>query len=359
MNTCVPIVGRRRENQRRWDVHHQGDVRESRGTNPIAGGRTGCLESEGDMPISRVPKQTKDDTGIDRGIEFELTDPVCSFDDVILPQRVRDQIEDALALFRYKDLIYGKWRLAEVMKKPAGICMNLYGVSGTGKTMTANAIADELGMKILRVDYARIESKYVGETSKNISNLFKVATESGALLLFDEADALLSKRVTDMSSATDVSVNQTRTVLLMELDRYSGIAVFTTNFIENYDHAFMRRIPYHIHFDYPSLDARVAILDHYLQNTIPNRINRERVAGQYPLMTGSDAANATLLAALNLARKGGRCLSEEDFTESLERTLANRKQKSVAVNVTVEQRDVSEDYALSQINEGVSRSILG
>ena len=103
------------------------------------------------------------------------------------------------------------------------------------KRWRANAIASQLGFKLLRVNYADIESKFVGETSKNLERLFSIAKEKHAVLLFDEADALLSKRVTDMTSATDVSVNQTRSVLLTLLDGYDGMVIFTTNFISNYD----------------------------------------------------------------------------------------------------------------------------
>ena len=97
--------------------------------------------------------------------------------------------------------------LGEKIQKRAGI--NLYGPSGTGKSVTAHAIAAQLGRDILTVDYSQIESKYVGETSKNLTEMFDYAKKSEAIIFFDEADALLSKRVNNMSSSTDVSVNQT------------------------------------------------------------------------------------------------------------------------------------------------------
>lgn len=101
--------------------------------------------------------------------------------------------------------------------------------------MAAHAIANALGKRMLPVDYAEIESKYVGETAKNLTALFRVAAEHEAIIFFDEADALLSKRVSNMSSATDVSVNQTRSVLLTLLNDYKGIVLFATNYIHNYD----------------------------------------------------------------------------------------------------------------------------
>ena len=114
-----------------------------------------------------------------------------------------------------------KWGLSERFSQQDGLAVNLYGPPGTGKTMAAHAIVDALHAKMICVDYADIESKYVGETSKNLSKLFQIAEAQNAVIFFDEADALLSKRVTNMTSATDVSVNQTRSVLLNLLNQCS------------------------------------------------------------------------------------------------------------------------------------------
>lgn len=145
---------------------------------------------------------------------------------------------------------------------------------------------------MLRVNYAEIESKYVGETSKNLERMFTVARLNHSIILFDEADALLSRRVTDMTSATDVSVNQTRSVLLTLLDGYDGMVIFTTNFISNYDPAFMRRIPFHIKFELPNEAQRIALLQHYLTGTIPNQghgFTAERANDLYDRSTGHNA----------------------------------------------------------------------
>lgn len=120
--------------------------------------------------------------------------------------------------------------------------------------MAAHAIAHELNKPLIAVNYAEIESKYVGETSKNITALFNTAKEQDAIIFFDEADAMLSRRVTNMSHATDVSVNQTRSVLLTLMNDHEGLIIFTTNFVSNYDPAFMRRILSHILFDLPNAD---------------------------------------------------------------------------------------------------------
>lgn len=115
-----------------------------------------------------------------------------------------------------------------------------------------HAIANGLGKKLVCVNYADIESKYVGDTGKNLISLFQFAEEKDCIIFLDEADALLSKRVTDMSRSTEVSVNQTRSVLLTQLNEYKVMVIFVTNFISSYDNAFMRRIQFYVKFNLPN-----------------------------------------------------------------------------------------------------------
>lgn len=175
--------------------------------------------------------------------------------------------------------------------------MNLYGPPGTGKTMAAHAITSALEKQMICVDYAEIESKYVGETSKNLSRLFQTAKEQDAVIFFDEADALLSKRVTNMTSATDVSVNQTRSVLLNLLNQYQGVILFATNFIQNFDAAFLRRIKYHIPFHLPDEAMRERLWRMY----IPEKCPAGRTAGTWP-GNSPVSAEATLQTLCSLRR---------------------------------------------------------
>ena len=220
--------------------------------------------------------------------------------------------------------------------------------------MAANAIASMLGMKILRVNYADIESKYVGETSKNLVSLFKTAEQHNAIILFDEADALLSRRVTDMSSATDVRVNQTRSVLLTILDSYGGMVLFTTNFISNYDPAFMRRIPHHIKFELPDENVRCKLLKHYLDNTVPHSVSIEDIAKQYEGITGADIANAVLISAVRIARSGADVLEQREFENALKRIIVSKAENKNQCRVVIEEREVSKEYALNQMSKGVT-----
>lgn len=294
--------------------------------------------------VTRPPSQPERDT-----IEFLLSDPTYTFDNMVLTPSLKNSIQDALAIFQYREKLFDEWNLAAVIKRPSNLCLNLYGEPGTGKTMAANAIASQLRCKLLQVNYADIESKFVGETSKNLNRLFTVAKEKNAILLFDEADALLSKRVTDMTSATDVSVNQTRSVLLTLLDKYDGMVIFTTNFISNYDPAFMRRIPYHIKFELPDEAQRKALLQHYLTGTVPNQIDIDWIAHQFPGITGGDIANALLTSSLKTAREGHTVLKQSDFEEALCK-ISQSKQENMGRKISIETRPVTEEYVRTQLS---------
>lgn len=175
---------------------------------------------------------------------------------MILPAKVKEEVLDAADYAKYSQLVFEVWGLQKTHKYSKNLGINLYGPSGTGKTMTAHAIANHLHRKILTVNYAEIESKYVGETSKNICRIFETAKETHSILFFDEADAFLSRRVTNMAESRDVSVNQTRSVLLMCLNDYQDFVIFATNFISNFDPAFMRRIAVQIKFEMPDYECR-------------------------------------------------------------------------------------------------------
>ena len=194
-------------------------------------------------------------------------EPKFSLEDIVLPAPLKEKILDVAEYAQNSHLVFETWGLAETHKYSRRIGINLYGASGTGKTMAAHAIAKHLGRKILAVNYADIESKYVGETPKNIRKVFEAAKASNSILFFDEADAILSRRVTNMSNATDVSVNQTRSVMLMLMNEFQDFIIFATNFIENFDPAFMRRISMHVEFTLPDLDCRRRLWQMYIPTT--------------------------------------------------------------------------------------------
>ena len=288
----------------------------------------------------------KEESNKTKTVLFFPEEPQYSFEDIILPQNVLDKILDVAEYSLNAQKVFEEWGLKKAYKQHRQIGINLYGAPGTGKTMAAHAIAKHLGRKILVVSYADIESKFVGETPKNIRKAFETAKETNSILFFDEADAILSKRVTNMSSAHDVSVNQTRSVMLMLMNDYQDFVIFATNFIENFDPAFMRRISTHIEFTLPDLECRKKLWKNYLLPTLPNNADIDDLATKYEGLSGSDISNAVLMAAFTAARKKCDLVDHEILCEAVESILSS---KDANRGVTVTRRIVSEDYVKEQM----------
>ena len=282
---------------------------------------------------------------------FVPEEPRYSLEDIILPESTREQILDVSTYAENSHRVFELWGFKRTHKFSRRIGVNLYGAPGTGKTMAAHAIARKLGKKILIVNYADIESKYVGETPKNIRKAFEAAKNSGSILFFDEADAILSKRVTNMTQAVDVSVNQTRSVMLMLMNEYEDFIIFATNFIENFDPAFMRRISVHVKFELPDESCREKLWRMYIPPELPNNLDAAELAQKYDGLSGSDIANAMLNAAFKAARLNADILDKKIVFEAVENILAS-KAANQRQNVTVERRKVSEDYVKQQVAEG-------
>ena len=201
------------------------------------------------------------------------------------------------------------------------------------------------------VDYAEIESKYVGETSKNLSRLFQTASEQDAVIFFDEADALLSKRVTNMTSATDVSVNQTRSVLLNLLNQYRGVILFATNFIQNFDAAFLRRIKYHVQFHLPDEILREKLWRTYIPKEMPCEVDYSELAKKFSDISGSDIANAVFSAAVSAARNKDQIILQGQFEVAIQRCLEVKRANQGSL-VTVSKRIVSEEQVKEKLGTG-------
>lgn len=256
---------------------------------------------------------------------FVPEEPKWSLDEIILPAEVKAQILDVATYSENSHRVFELWGFKRTHKFSRRIGVNLYGAPGTGKTMAAHAIARELGKKILIVNYADIESKYVGETPKNIRKAFEAAKNSGSILFFDEADAILSKRVTNMTQAVDVSVNQTRSVMLMLMNEFQDFIIFATNFISNFDPAFMRRISIHVKFTLPDEDCRRKLWRMYTPLEVPNNLDFDELAKKFDGISGSDISNAMLNAAFKAARLKLDELDKNLVFEAVENILASKR----------------------------------
>lgn len=308
------------------------------------------------MPITPTPMNNNKikEFHENQGDDFIVIKSDYNLDDIILSEENFDEINSFISFYKNKDLIFNTWNLKKVMKDKKSINLNLYGVSGTGKTISAMAIAKELNKEILVVDYSQIESKYVGETSKNLVKIFNFANKNDVVLFFDEADALLSKRVTSMNNSTDVSVNQTRSVLLKLLDNFSGITIFATNFISNFDKAFLRRIIKHIEFKNPDRDMRKRLWNYYIVDEFPivDRENLIEKISEKNKINGADIANIVLKVAIKLAKTKAKVATIEDFEFYIDECV-KIKEDFEDDKFTVEKRKVSKEYVQEKFKEGV------
>lgn len=278
---------------------------------------------------------------------FLAEEPQHQFSDIILNSNTYDAIQDVLVLYEKRELLFDQWGLGSTHRKQNRAGINLYGHPGTGKSMAAHAIAHQLGRCILTVDYAQIESKYVGETSKNLVAMFDYAKETNSILFFDEADALLSRRVTNMSSSTDVSVNQTRSVLLVLINEFDDLILFASNFITNYDPAFIRRILAHVKFELPDEENRFRLWRMYIPQRMPTDADIRALAVKYSGISGSDISNAVLNASFRAARLNERAVRHAYFEEAIARIIKS-KADNEDLGTSTPKRIVSEDYVKSQ-----------
>lgn len=307
---------------------------------------------ESDRKQDAAADKPKAKTEVKEEEVFLPEEPKYSLDEIILPSRVREEILTAADYAKNSKIVFEDWGFSKTHQYSRRIGINLYGPSGTGKTMAAHAIAKELGRNILIVNYADIESKYVGETPKNIRKVFEAAKKTNSILFFDEADAILSRRVTNMTQAVDVSVNQTRSVMLMIMNEYQDFIIFATNFIENFDPAFMRRISMHVKFELPDLACRKLLWKKYIPAELPNDLDVDELAEKYEGLSGSDIANAMLNAAFKAARQGAGAVSKTHVFEAAENIIASNGANKKGGEVTVTRRPVSEEYVREQMSKG-------
>ncbi|KAA3664832.1 MAG: AAA family ATPase [Chloroflexi bacterium] len=230
---------------------------------------------------------------------------------LILPDKTMRQIKSLLTKIKYHHVLYDDFGLSEIDPYGGRTAINLYGPPGTGKSFAAEAIAHELEKGMIRANYAEIESKYVGETAKNIKAAFQKARESEALLFFDEADSILGRRLTNVRQSTDHAVNVSRSVMLLELDRFSGVTVFATNLASNYDTAFVRRILGHIEMPLPDAELRAQLWRYHIPERMPVRLRDDdwaELVVQSEGLSGGDILNIVVnAAAAALEREGVTC----------------------------------------------------
>ena len=206
-----------------------------------------------------------------------------------------------------------------------GLAFNFAGPPGTGKTICAEAIAHELGMKLLVVNYAEVESMWMGETPKNIVAAFRSAAEQRAVLFFDEADAIATRRSANALVPYDRESNTVVNVLLRELEAFNGVVIFATNLAANFDPAFERRIRTHVRFEMPGLEERERIWKvqiHPSRTPLARDVDFHALAERFAI-SGGDIKNAVLKAAAAAAGEPVVDREKRIHQRHLERAVAD------------------------------------
>jgi ATPase family associated with various cellular activities (AAA) len=180
------------------------------------------------------------------------------WDDLVLPEREKEVLHEVARHIHQRRKVYEEWGFGGQSKRGLGISALFAGASGTGKTMAADVLANELRLDLYRIDLSAVVSKYIGETEKNLSRVFDAAEMGGAILLFDEADALFGKR-SEVKDSHDRHANMEVAYLLQRMESYPGLSILTTNLKNSIDQAFLRRIRFIVQFPFPDVNQRAEI----------------------------------------------------------------------------------------------------
>ena len=245
----------------------------------------------------------RDLDGVAKRIETESR-----WEDLILPPETEKLLKEIVAQTRHRYRVYDQWGMAARSRRGLGIGALFHGPSGTGKTLAAEVMANELKVDLYHVDLSQMVSKYIGETEKNLEKVFTAAESAGALLLFDEADALFGKR-SEVKDAHDRYANIEVGYLLQRIEAYDGLVVLTTNLKGSLDAAFLRRFRFVVPFPFPDADDRRRLWEAAFPESAPTEdIDPARLARI--TLTGGSIRNIALASAFLAAQEEGPINSE-------------------------------------------------
>jgi hypothetical protein len=225
-----------------------------------------------------------------------------TWDDLVIPELQMQTLRQLAAQVRHRLKVYETWGFAAKGRRGLGVSALFTGVSGTGKTMAAEVLARELGLDLYRIDLSAVVSKYIGETEKNLKQVFDAAEEGGVLLLFDEADALFGKR-SEVRDSHDRYANIEVGYLLQRMEEYQGLAILTTNLKSALDSAFQRRLRFTVNFPFPDAAQREAIWRKVFPAATPTNMLEHKKLSQLNV-AGGNIRNIALNAAFLAAQAG-------------------------------------------------------
>lgn len=264
-------------------------------------------------------------SGIDHKPDYSINFPAklitskLDWDDLVLPVEVMMEIENIVTWINNSKLIMDEWGLGKVVKP--GYRSLFYGPPGTGKTLTASLIGSTVGADVYRIDLSMVVSKYIGETEKNLANVFDQAESKNWILFFDEADALFGKR-TQASSSNDRHANQEISYLLQRVEDFPGVVILASNIKTNIDEAFSRRFQSVVYFPMPDFEHRLQLWERMLSNikNLTFNFSPEKIAEEYEL-SGGAMTNVVRYGAINMLQMKRTELLEDDLIEGVTREL--------------------------------------
>ena len=231
-------------------------------------------------------------------------EPRYTWDDIVLPADQKLQLREVSGYLQHRELVYGEWGFHRKGTLGKGMAVLFAGPSGTGKTMSAEIMAGELGLDLYKIDLSTVVSKYIGETEKNLDRIFREAEDSNATLFFDEADAIFGKRV-EVRDSHDRYANIEVSYLLQKMEEHQGVVILATNFRKNVDDAFVRRLHSGIELPFPDEESRLEIWRRVfpLEAPLEPGVDLPFLARQFR-MPGGHIKNVAVTSAFLAAQEG-------------------------------------------------------
>lgn len=230
--------------------------------------------------------------------------PHYTWDDIILPDDRLEMLREICNQVKHRARVYDEWGFDRKLALGKGLNVLFFGTSGTGKTMAAEIIANELGLDLYKIDLSSVISKYIGETEKNLAHIFAEAETSNAILFFDEADAIFGKR-SEVRDSHDRYANIEISYLLQRMEEYDGVVILATNLARNMDDAFVRRMHFAVDFPFPEAEQRRQIWEQIwpVETPVGDDLDLEFIADRFEL-AGGNIRNIALTAAFLAADEG-------------------------------------------------------
>lgn len=243
-----------------------------------------------------------------------------TWDDLVLPTTTRKRVREMTVAITHRHVVYSQWGFERRVASDRGLKILFAGASGTGKTMTASVMAQEVGLDLYKIDLAGVVSKYIGETEKNLERIFRAAHSSNAILFFDEADALFGKR-SEVKDAHDRYANIEVAYLLQRMEEHDGVVILATNLSKNIDEAFSRRMHYVVEFPLPDETHREQLWRGMFPPQAPlgKDVDFAFLAKQFTI-AGGDIRNVALDAAF-LAVQDGQVVTMKQLVVAMARQL--------------------------------------